>query len=147
MAVNMMRRRTMAFDGVACETDAPRASRARAGLAKIAGSAAEAAALRRYRKGGATPLACNWHAKKVDGGGEIDIVLERDGAVIFVEVKARRTLDEAYNSIRPSQLRRIAAAADGFMNDTGRRGGDMRFDIVLCDRYGAMEKIENIWIE
>ena len=116
-------------------------------MAKAAGAAAENAALRRYRKGGATCLAQNWRARKIHGGGEIDLVLERGGAVIFVEVKARRTLSEAYNSIRTSQLRRIMAAAEGFMTDTGRWGGEMRFDIVLCDRYGAMEKIESIWID
>jgi putative endonuclease len=116
-------------------------------MAKAAGAAAENAALRRYRKGGAMFLAQNWRARKIHGGGEIDLVLERGGVVIFVEVKARRTLPEAYNCIRPSQLRRIMAAAEGYMTDSGRWGGDMRFDIVLCDRYGAMEKIENIWID
>jgi putative endonuclease len=116
-------------------------------MAKASGAAAENAALRRYQKGGATLLAQNWHARKIHGGGEIDLVLERDGAVIFVEVKTRRTLSEAYNCILPRQLRRIVAAAEGFMSDMGRWGGEMRFDIVLCDRYGAMEKIENIWIE
>jgi putative endonuclease len=116
-------------------------------MAKAAGAAAENAALRRYRKGGATCLAQNWRARKIHGGGEIDLVLERDGAVIFVEDKPRRTLSEAYHCIRPSQLRRIMAAAEGFMTDTGRWGGEMRFDIVLCDRYGAMEKIESIWID
>ncbi len=116
-------------------------------MAKAAGAAAENAALRRYQKGGAKCLAQNWRARKIHGGGEIDLVLERDGAVIFVEVKTRRTLSEAYHCIRTSQLRRIMAAAEGFMADTGRWGGEMRFDIVLCDRYGAMEKIESIWID
>lgn len=116
-------------------------------MAKAAGAAAEQAALRRYRKGGAVPLACNWHAKRVHGGGEIDLVLERDGAVIFVEVKARRTLEEAGQAISRAQMRRVRRAAEGFMAETGRWGGDMQFDIVLCDRFGAMEKIPNVWIE
>ncbi|MFT6773127.1 MAG: putative endonuclease [Paracoccaceae bacterium] len=141
----------MAFDAIHGDIDTlpPRARAARGGgaMAKVAGSAAENAVLRRYRKGGATPLAQNWHAKKVNGGGEIDLIVERGGTVIFIEVKARRTLAEAYQAIRNSQLRRVMAAAEGFMSDSGRWGGDMRFDIVLCDRYGAMEKIENVWID
>lgn len=116
-------------------------------VAKTAGNAAETAALRRYRKGGARLLARNWRAPRLHGGGELDLVLERDGAVIFVEVKARRTLQEAGEAIRPAQLRRMRKAAEGYMIESGRWGGDMQFDLVLCDRFGAMEKIPGIWFD
>lgn len=140
----------MAFDALPQDLSPPPARGKRRGggaLAKAAGRSAEQAALRRYVKGGAVPLAVNWHAKKMHGGGEIDLVLERDGAVIFVEVKARRTLEEAGHAITRAQMRRVRRAAEGFMCETGRWGGDMQVDVVLCDRFGAMEKIPNVWIE
>ena len=67
----------------------PRRRRGGGATSKAAGGCAERAALRRYEKGGARALAMNWRAPRMHGGGEIDLVLERDGAVIFVEVKAR----------------------------------------------------------
>ena len=44
--------------------------------------------------------------------GEIDIIAARRSTLIFVEVKARATLDEAALAITPRQKQRIAAAAE-----------------------------------
>ena len=44
-------------------------------------------------------------------GGEIDLVARRGQTVIFVEVKARPTLEEAMTAISPSKHRRIRRAA------------------------------------
>lgn len=43
-------------------------------------------------------------------GGEIDIVARRGDTVAFVEVKARRTLDEAHAAIDHVKRRRISRA-------------------------------------
>jgi putative endonuclease len=45
-------------------------------------------------------------------GGEIDIVARRGTVVVFVEVKARPTLDAAAIAIGPQKRRRIARAVD-----------------------------------
>ena len=64
--------------------------------------------------------------------GEIDIVARRRHLLIFVEVKARASLDEAAESVNARQQRRIAAAAEIWLaahpDDSVR---DMRFDAVL----------------
>lgn len=64
--------------------------------------------------------------------GEIDIVAARRHLLIFVEVKARATLDAAAESVTPRQRRRIAQAAElwlaHFPQPTIR---DMRFDAIL----------------
>ncbi len=64
--------------------------------------------------------------------GEIDIVARRGNLLIFVEVKARPTFDDAAYSVTPRQQRRIAAAAAIWLaehaSDAGR---DMRFDAIL----------------
>lgn len=63
--------------------------------------------------------------------GEIDIVAERRGIVVFVEVKARATPTEAADALGNRQRRRIARAAEAFL--AGRRGDFVgaRFDVVL----------------
>jgi putative endonuclease len=44
--------------------------------------------------------------------GEIDIFARRRRLLVFVEVKARNSLDEAAESLQVRQQRRIAAAAE-----------------------------------
>jgi putative endonuclease len=64
--------------------------------------------------------------------GEIDIVARRRHLLIFVEVKARESLDEAAWSVTPRQRRRIIAAAEAWLArnpDVGFR--DIRFDAIL----------------
>jgi putative endonuclease len=61
--------------------------------------------------------------------GEIDIVARRRHLLVFVEVKARASLDEAAESVKQ---RRIATAAEVWLaakpDDSVR---DMRFDAIL----------------
>jgi putative endonuclease len=45
-------------------------------------------------------------------GVEIDILALRQGVVAVVEVKRRRTLDEAYAAVTPAQLRRLRRAGE-----------------------------------
>jgi putative endonuclease len=64
--------------------------------------------------------------------GEIDIVARRRALLVFVEVKARATLDEAAESLLGRQQRRIAAAAEAWLAAHGSDGfRDMRFDAIL----------------
>lgn len=114
--------------------------------AGFAGRAAEDAALRRYARAGARLLSRNWRASRACGGGELDLVLEADGAIVFVEVKARRTLAEAAHALRPAQRARILRAAEAYLAERGATGRAIRFDVALCDRMGGMEIVENaLW--
>ncbi|HJS60673.1 MAG TPA: YraN family protein [Pseudolabrys sp.] len=64
--------------------------------------------------------------------GEIDIVARRRRLLVFAEVKARSTIDEAVESVNVRQRRRIAAAAEIWLaanpDDSIR---DIRFDVIL----------------
>ena len=64
--------------------------------------------------------------------GEIDIVARRRTTLVFVEVKARATLDEAAEAVIARQRRRIIAAAEAWLaahpDDVN---SDIRFDAVL----------------
>lgn len=64
--------------------------------------------------------------------GEIDIIAARRYTLIFVEVKARATLDEAALSITERQKQRIAKAAEIWLaNNPVPAIRDMRFDVIL----------------
>jgi putative endonuclease len=64
--------------------------------------------------------------------GEIDIVARRRRLLVFVEVKARATLDAAAESLHPRQQQRIAAAAEAWLAAYPDPNIlDMRFDAVL----------------
>ena len=65
-------------------------------------------------------------------GGEVDIVARRGRVLIFVEVKARSTLDAAAESLLVRQQRRIAAAASFWLSlNPHDVESEIRFDAVL----------------
>jgi putative endonuclease len=64
--------------------------------------------------------------------GEIDIVARRRQLLAFVEVKARRSLDEAAYAVTPRQQLRIIAAAQGWlMAHPEHSAFELRFDAML----------------
>ena len=64
--------------------------------------------------------------------GEIDIVARRRGLLVFVEVKARATLDEAAEAVTARQQRRIAQAAEAWLATYPNTAfTDVRFDAIL----------------
>ncbi len=71
--------------------------------------------------------------------GEIDLIATNGPHLAFVEVKARRTRDQAAWSVTPRQQRRIAGAAEHWLQDFPEYAGcDMSFDAVLvAPRSGA----------
>ncbi len=64
--------------------------------------------------------------------GEIDIIARRRSLLVFVEVKARETLDDAAWSVTERQRRRIVAAAEAWLaRFPDDRIRDIRFDAIL----------------
>jgi putative endonuclease len=64
--------------------------------------------------------------------GEIDLVVKRGRLIVFVEVKARGSLDAAAESVLPRQRRRITAAAEAWLaTHPEHTSHDLRFDAVL----------------
>jgi putative endonuclease len=64
--------------------------------------------------------------------GEIDIIARRRQLLVFAEVKARASLDEAAESVSERQRRRIAAAAEVWLAaNPGEIVRDIRFDAIL----------------
>jgi putative endonuclease len=64
--------------------------------------------------------------------GEIDIVARRRHPLVFVEVKARETLDDAAWSVTDRQRARIVGAAEVWLaHNPDDRIRDIRFDAML----------------
>jgi putative endonuclease len=76
--------------------------------------------------------------------GEVDLVMRRGQTTVFVEVKARGTVDEAVTSVTPHQSRRISGAAAFYTSrDPQAARGFCRFDIVAVPSYLWPSHIEN----
>ncbi len=64
--------------------------------------------------------------------GEIDLIARRGKRLAFVEVKARRTAQEAAWAVTPRQQARIARAAEHWLAIRGLdKDFDITFDVVL----------------
>jgi len=67
--------------------------------------------------------------------GEIDLVTEKDGVLIFVEVRTRRSdrLGTPEESITPAKRARLIAAAQTYLDEQGQTDRDWRIDIVAIE--------------
>ncbi|HOW27659.1 MAG TPA: YraN family protein [Elusimicrobiota bacterium] len=75
--------------------------------------------------------------------GELDLVMRDGGAVVFVEVKTRRST--AYGSpqeaVHSSKQGRMLKAALMFIKDRRLAGQDYRFDVVAVNPDGSIEHL------
>ena len=76
--------------------------------------------------------------------GEIDLIMRRGRATIFIEVKQRAELDSALIAVSPHQMKRISAASRFWLaRDHRAITGDCRFDIVGVSPYRWPRHIPN----
>jgi len=70
------------------------------------------------------------------GGGEVDLVVERGGTVVFVEVKTRRGegFGGAVAAVDARKRRRLARAAAAYLSRHGLWDRPTRFDVVTLER-------------
>ncbi|MGI9499227.1 MAG: YraN family protein [Geminicoccaceae bacterium] len=78
--------------------------------------------------------------------GEIDLVLRRRSLLIFVEVKARGSFDQALHALRPPQQQRLARAAEIFRRyHPVHAGCAIRFDLIAICPWRLPLQIEDAW--
>ncbi|MBL4806558.1 MAG: YraN family protein [Rhodobacteraceae bacterium] len=104
------------------------------------GVAAEDIALRLYEARGGVELARRWKTRE----GEIDLIVRLADVIIFVEVKARKTLATAAGAITEKQQLRLMNCANQYLAKYADLNTDCRFDLVMVDRQGVAEILENI---
>lgn len=74
-------------------------------------------------------------------GGEIDLIAEMDGVIIFVEVKLR-THGYLHESITPTKQKRLSKAALIYLQRHGLLERTARFDAILIQFPDSIEYIE-----
>jgi putative endonuclease len=69
------------------------------------------------------------------GRFEIDLVVEKHGTLVFVEVKTRSgtAWERAGASLRAAQRQRLAAAASAYVSREVSRHRGFRFDVISID--------------
>jgi len=78
--------------------------------------------------------------------GEIDLVLRRHALVIFVEVKARASFDQALHALRPQQQVRLTRAATIYLRDHPAHAGcALRFDLIALVPWRWPRHIKDAW--
>lgn len=109
-------------------------------MAFHSGAAAEVTVERHYREAGYAILARRWRGS----GGEIDLIVQREDAYVFVEVKKSRSFELAALRISQAQMTRIFATANEFVagQSTGMLS-EMRFDVALVRSTGEIQILEN----
>jgi putative endonuclease len=90
----------------------------------------------------------NYKNKSGRALGEIDIVAQDGGELVFVEVKAREAKPgkQAFpeESITASKLRKLARIAEGYLREKRRETASYRFDaILIVFREGAESEIRH----
>ena len=101
------------------------------------GRAGEDAAIRVYEGRGLRLIARNWRCSL----GELDLVVEREGLLVFCEVKARSGagFGGGYEAVTWSKRQKLRQLADAFLEQAGARVSAVRFDVasVWLGRGGA----------
>jgi putative endonuclease len=92
------------------------------------GRCGEDAAGDAYLRRGYRVLARNWRCRL----GELDLVLERRGVLVFCEVKARRggPFAGGYEAVDWRKRSKVRALAEAFLQETGFRPHAIRFDVA-----------------
>jgi putative endonuclease len=103
------------------------------------GMAAEEIAARTYEARGGKVLARRWKVP----AGEIDLIVELGGVIVFVEVKARKTMAAARGALQPAQQARLVACAEQYLAKYASLNSECRFDLCAVDQTGRFEVIEN----
>lgn len=121
--------------------DGPRCSRGRRGQRNyLAGLSAEDQVARAYERAGHRIRSRRWRG----AAGEIDLIFEKSGEIVFVEVKASTTHAGAAQSLTERQVRRLLKSAEAYLGSIpGGSLTPMRYDVALVDRSGALDIIPN----
>ncbi|ASP16525.1 YraN family protein [Neisseria sp. 23W00296] len=106
------------------------------------GQAAEDAALAFLQRQGCRLVERNRHCPH----GEIDLIMESGGVLLFVEVKYRKSaaFGGAAHSITPSKLVKLQKSAELYLQQHPKRGRACRIDAVLIEGNAAPVWLQNI---
>jgi putative endonuclease len=103
----------------------------------------EEQALRYLSDKGYQLLARNWRMRE----GEIDLVMEQDLMIVFVEVKTRKTdrFGSPEESITPGKQKRIRKTCLAYLQENDYENRDWRIDVVAIEatRIGKITRLDH----
>ncbi|HPF77687.1 MAG TPA: YraN family protein [Alphaproteobacteria bacterium] len=79
--------------------------------------------------------------------GEIDLIVQKNNLIAFVEVKSRMTTTQALESLTPSMRRRIERAAAHYIGHNNCEGRELRFDLVTVAPPFFIQHLDNAWLQ
>lgn len=109
------------------------------------GDFGESAARSHLIRAGYAVLTSNWRCRI----GEIDLVAQQGGQIVFVEVRTRRVGGPVppEESLSPAKLRRMANLADAYMVEANLPAHTpCRIDVIAIDvdRTGRIARLEHV---
>lgn len=91
---------------------------------------------------GYRPVAMRYKTKV----GEIDLIVRKKELYVFVEVKSRKTMQEALESLGTVSQRRIIRAAEYFLSRQNKIVDPaMRFDFIAVSGLFSVRHLNNAW--
>jgi len=80
------------------------------------------------------------------GHGELDIIAEKEGMLIFIEVKTKKHGDfgDPINWIKRGKQKQMGRIARGYLYERNITDRDCRFDVVLVTWEHGLWKIDHI---
>ena len=104
------------------------------------GSSGEAVAGDAYLRRGYRVVARNWRCRL----GEVDLVVQRSGVLVFCEVKTRRpgAFGGGYDAVTWRKRAKLRALAEAFLQETGFRPSAIRFDVASVAVRGNRSDVE-----
>jgi putative endonuclease len=79
-------------------------------------------------------------------GGEIDLIMTKDQTLVMVEVRVRKNIYLAAESVTPLKRQRLTITAEHFIMHHPTMLDSfpfVRFDVVLINKEGELNHIEN----
>lgn len=104
------------------------------------GHLGEDAAGQAYLRRGYRVIARNWRCRL----GELDLVVERRGVLVFCEVKSRRGagFGGGYEAVTWRKRTKLRSLADAFLQETGVRPRAIRFDVASVAAGDGRPEVE-----
>lgn len=114
----------------------------------LSGVLAEFIARTLFRFKGYKIMSKNYKTGKGTHAGEIDFIAKKSKTIIFVEVKKRKSVENASYAISDNQKKRIINGARGFLQKNHKyQNYNIRFDAVLISFPFQIRHIKNAWQE
>ncbi|MCK9467222.1 MAG: YraN family protein [Candidatus Absconditabacterales bacterium] len=76
-------------------------------------------------------------------GGELDVIAQKDGTIVFVEVKVVEYVDDLMGYIKPQKLKFLGRTIEDYMYKKNL-DFEVRLDVVFIKNNSILEVFENV---